>query len=57
MTTARSDRVPSRSGSQRNDWTLSIVQRFASGLTRPGTWRGNMLRANSACVAYSPTKR
>ena len=57
MIAARSERLPSRSGSHRKDCTLSIVQRLPSASSIPSTCFGNMLCANIAWTAYSPTNR
>jgi hypothetical protein len=57
MMTAASARQPSRPGSQTKLGALSMVQRRASTSFTPARFFGNMLCANIACVAYSPTKR
>ena len=57
MQTTRFERQPSRSGSGVNDGTLSIVHCFEDASAIPAMSFGNMLCANSACVARSPTKR
>ena len=57
MITARCERVPSRSGLQRNDGTLSRVHPSSRWSARPLTWAGNMMLQKYAWVAYSPTNR
>jgi hypothetical protein len=57
MITAHSERQPSRAGLATNEGALSIVQRRAATSRTPLRSLGNMLWANIAWVAYSPTKR